>query len=444
MSLPALTAVTPRWEGALAAHLGRSEQVHVARRCADLTELMGCAEAGVGRVAVVSVDLRGVDRTAMARLAERGLWVLGVCPPHDEPGRDALQRWGAVLPADASFEQLDDALSDLLAPSAHGARAADALEAASRGPELDAAVSSSGGYAAQNEPGDPELDVSGVDPPPPGRVVAVWGPAGAPGRTTVAVNLAAELAQAEPVLLVDADTYGASVAQMLAVLDEAPGVAAAARAADQGILDEQTLTRLAPTVQGTLRVLTGFPRADRWPELREHALADVLRTARTMSAWTIVDTGFCVEQDEEISFDTAAPRRNGSTLSVLGAADEVLVVGSADPIGLQRTVRAVAEVRELVSGPVRVVVTRVRASAVGRDPHRRIREVLSRFGSIEQVHLVPEDREAMDAALLHGATLNEVRPSSPARLALAELADVVADRRPSGHSRKVRVRRRRS
>ena len=37
--------------------------------------------------------------------------------------------------------------------------------------------------------------------------------------------------------------------------------------------------------------------------------------ARSLAAVTVVDCGFCLEQDEELSFDTAAPLRNGATLS---------------------------------------------------------------------------------------------------------------------------------
>ena len=48
---------------------------------------------------------------------------------------------------------------------------------------------------------------------PPRALLAVWGPKGAPGRTTVAVNLAFEAAPlVGEVLLVDADTYGGAVA----------------------------------------------------------------------------------------------------------------------------------------------------------------------------------------------------------------------------------------
>jgi len=398
---------------------------------------------------VVSVDLRGVDRSAVATLVEQDVRVLGVYPPGDEAGRHALLRWNvlAVVPADASAGVLDTALAALLA---HPTGAVTAIQehpgvrgagSGSGAAEMARLADSARGDTAESPPAAPE-PTEGHEPQ--GRVVAVWGPTGAPGRSTVAVNLAAELARTDRVLLVDADTYGGSHAQMLAVLDEAPGVAAAVRAADQGTLDSTIVAQLAPLVQDQLQVLTGLPRADRWPELREHAFADVLQTANSVWSWTVVDIGFCLEQDEEISFDTLAPRRNGVALTGLDAADEVLVVGTADPIGLQRLVRAVAELRDHVADPPRVVVTRVRSSAVGRNPRERIREVLSRFGGIEQVHLVPEDREACDAALLQGETLSTARPTSPARLALAELADAVAGRTSTGSRRGGRVRRRRS
>jgi Mrp family chromosome partitioning ATPase len=117
------------------------------------------------------------------------------------------------------------------------------------------------GAVGRAEPDDAD-DVSQA--PGKARVVAVWGPAGSPGRTTIATTLAAEVAaRGTDVLLVDADTYGGCVAQALGLLDEAPGIAAACRAADQGQLDLPMLSRLAPVVTGGLRVLTGLPKAER-------------------------------------------------------------------------------------------------------------------------------------------------------------------------------------
>ncbi len=83
--------------------------------------------------------------------------------------------------------------------------------------------------------------------PSGGRVLVVWGPAGAPGRTTVAVGLASEIAAAgHECLLLDVDAYGGAVAQHLGVLDEVSGLLAAARAANAGQLDEDRLERTRP------------------------------------------------------------------------------------------------------------------------------------------------------------------------------------------------------
>ncbi len=426
MSLPALTAVTHRWESELAGHLGRSAHVHVARRCADLAELLGCAAAGIGQVAAVSVDLRGLDATALAELRQHGLRILGVHPPGDDAGLRTLRRWGveAVISADVDAETIEQVLATLVSEPALPWVGPIGEAPSQLVPDTPADLSERAEGEQNSRASEGPTVVDAADSGSGrGRVVAVWGPTGAPGRTMVAIHLAAALGQpAAPSILVDADTYGASVAQALAVLDEAPGLAAAARAADQGVLDRAALSRLAPLVQPGMRVLTGLPRADRWPELREHAVADVLAQCPLLAEWTVVDTGFCLERDEELSYDTAAPRRNGATLASVAAADVVVVVGGADSIGLQRLVRALDEIRAHTAVPVQVVVNRVRHGSVGRDPERRIRDSLERFAGLQQVHLVPEDREALDAALLHGRTLNETKPSSPAYRAVLDLA----------------------
>ena len=163
--------------------------------------------------------------------------------------------------------------------------------------------------------------------------------------------------------------YGGVVAQVLGFLDEAPGLAAAARLANNGQLDVAALAAAAPQAAPNLRVLTGISRADRWPELRPSALDQVWALARSLAAVTVVDLGFCLEQDEELSFDTSAPRRNGATLATLGAADTVLAVGAADPVGMQRLLRGLTQLNEAVPGALpRVVMNRVRRGAVGADP----------------------------------------------------------------------------
>ncbi|MCW2637558.1 MAG: hypothetical protein JWQ99_3925, partial [Blastococcus sp.] len=279
--------------------------------------------------------------------------------------------------------------------------------------------------------GLPALGVSdpGEDRPAGGgRVVAVWGPTGAPGRTTVAVGLADEAARlGVSTLLIDADVYGGVVAQVLGLLDESPGLAGAARLASGGTLDAAALVRLAWAVRPRLRVLTGLARPDRWPELRPRAMSTVLEEARRLADLVVVDCSFNLENDEELSYDTAAPRRNGATLAVLDAADTVLAVSGADPVALQRSVRALDELRDVLPDvdPV-VVVNQVRRGPVPGEPRSEIAAAVERFSGREVRFFLPADRAAADAALASGRTLAEVAPRSPLRLALRAMAAALA------------------
>jgi Flp pilus assembly CpaE family ATPase len=216
-------------------------------------------------------------------------------------------------------------------------------------------------------------------------------------------------------------------------------LAAAVRQANTGNLDLAGLARIARAVAPNLHVLTGIARADRWPELRPSGLVTVLTLARAMAPLIVVDCGFSLEQDEELSYDTAAPRRNGSTLAVLSTADVVLAVGSADPVGLQRLVRGLAELREAVPDcQPRVVVNRVRKGSVPGDAAAQISAALLRHAGVEQALLVPYDRSSLDEAIAGGRALAEVAPDSPVRKALLPLAVEFAD-----HGATARRRRRR-
>ncbi len=267
------------------------------------------------------------------------------------------------------------------------------------------------------------LDDADREEIPPGRVVAVWGPAGAPGRTTIAVNVAAELAATGvAVLLIDADTYAASVAQVLGLLDESPGMAAVARAAELGTLDLPTLARLAPTASPQLRVLTGLPSASRWTELRAESMSHLIGLARQLCRYVVIDCGSCLEDDEELSYDTRAPRRNAAALTSLAEADELIVVGGADPVGLQRLVRGLQELLGVQAPPPTIVVNHVRSGSIGASPERRIGEALDRFAGVTAAYFVPEDRAAMDRCLLSGRVLREEAAGSVVRERIRQLA----------------------
>ena len=408
MALQVFTAVTgASWEAALVGALDRDAHgVTVVRRCVDVSDLLAAAATGTGQAALLSAELRRLDGEAVARLAGAGVAVVGLVDPGDERAADRLRQLGVtrVLPADSQPDVIAQALREAVAGGPFPGR--DVADPRSALPDPP----------APEPPSDP--------PAGAGRVVAVWGPTGAPGRTTVAVGLADEAARlGVSTLLVDADVYGGVVAQVLGLLDESPGLAGAARLAGSGTLDTAALVRLAWAVRPQLRVLTGLSRADRWPELRPRAVSTVLDEARRLAELVVVDCSFSIEDDEELSFDTAAPRRNGATLAVLDAADTVLCVSGADPVALQRTVRALDELREVLPGtePV-VVVNQVRRGPVPGEPRAEIAAAVQRFTGREVGFFLPDERSATDAALSTGRTLAEVAPRSPLRTALRSLA----------------------
>src|SRR5690606_34704270 len=55
--------------------------VVLARRCGDLAELLAAAEAGLGQLAVVSADLPGLDRDAVAALFASGVRPIALADP---------------------------------------------------------------------------------------------------------------------------------------------------------------------------------------------------------------------------------------------------------------------------------------------------------------------------------------------------------------------------
>lgn len=259
-----------------------------------------------------------------------------------------------------------------------------------------------------------------------GTVVAVWGPAGAPGRTSLAIAVAAELAaQGNSVVLADADTHGGAVAPALGLLDEAPGFAAACRLAGTGGLNHTELERVGQRYRsgrGSFWVLTGIGRPSRWPELSADRVGATIEQCRSFADYTVIDTGFSLENDEEISSDLVAPRRNAATIASLRAADRVLAVGAADPVGLSRFLRSHVDLLDIVEPErVTVVINKLRASVVGSSPGPQIAQTLERFAGITDVALVPYDRAALDAALLAGRTLQEGTARSPARAAISAL-----------------------
>ncbi|GAA3539969.1 AAA family ATPase [Nocardioides daeguensis] len=386
------------WESRALTALNDHPGTVLLRRCVDVADLLAAARTGQADVAVVATDLPGLDHGVVDDLLQHGVRVVGVATDPDLTGTHAARIGIVTVLAAGRVAELADLVSGLPADPTHPAPAYDDL------PVLD--------------PTDP---APGRDAGPAGRVLAVWGAGGAPGRTTLASGLAGELARRGlTTLLVDADPHGGAVAQQLGVLDEVSGLLAAARLVGAGTLDERFVT-VQRRLSDHLRVLTGLPRPDRWVELRPGILTAIVERAR-QDGQVVLDTGFSLEPDPgEV---TGRPERNGLTREAVAVADEVVLVGSADPVGLARLARALTELHEHVPDPrVRVVVNRMRPTLGWRESD--VVAMLAGFGPHLDVHFLPDDQAALDRALVAGRLLVESGESALTR-AVGRLLDAVA------------------
>lgn len=322
----------------------------VVRRCADLPELLSAGMAGLAGFALLDTGFDEIDRTVLDRLARAGLSGMLLVEAHEEE-RWRSAGW-PVLRRDTEPGRICAALQDLVRRGgASGAASTGTGPAAGSADWLSAATPAStetntephteSNTAAQEtawleelwrqSPGSPEGGTAPSQPPrasndagggkdmgqnrrrgretaaadtpepaPPvagspagdergGRIVLVWGPHGAPGRSTVAASLAHGLAACGGAILVDADVEAPSLVQLLGMPEDSSALAGAARLATHGRLDAEGFRRILAPVGGGLLLLGGLGRSGRWRELPPASMTEVWAQCRRAAAWTVVD-----------------------------------------------------------------------------------------------------------------------------------------------------------
>ncbi|RYJ01523.1 MAG: hypothetical protein EON52_21340 [Actinomycetales bacterium] len=288
--------------------------------------------------------------------------------------------------------------------------AAVGIEHAVRPDGVVEAVRRLGGSGAEADGSIDEEVLEGED----GRLVVVWGPSGSPGRSTVALSLAAALAAGSErsVVLVDADTYGGSQGQALGLLDDVSGLAAACRAANQG--HDEVRDHLVAVAPG-LHLLSGVPTAQMWRQVRPAALERVVDRLVRLADVVVADVGFCLEAPE-----SGGRGRNDVTLAMLQRADEVVVVGRADPVGLGRLVRGVHELAELGRRDPVIVLNRSRRTVGWSETE--VVQTVTRLTGVAPALVLPDDASLHDAALMSGRLPREVAAQSPFVVTMEGLA----------------------
>lgn len=185
------------------------------------------------------------------------------------------------------------------------------------------------------------------------NVIAVVSGAGAPGRTTIALNLAAALGLRWPTTLLDADTAGPSLPAVLGsrvepsrnLLTLAYSVHEAGVAWDEALAEQtQVLDPSTPDA----RVLCGLPAARIRGHLPRGFLSDTLAALAEWQRWVIVDVG------TDLAGEEAGPARlHRAALAVAG---HVILVAAPEALGIQRARQASATLVRLGIPPANIAV----------------------------------------------------------------------------------------
>lgn len=357
-------------QGARVAPLKRPDSGFlVLRETDDPVELVSAATVLRPDLVVVAADCPLPPET-ISELRATGVRVVAVGSPDDPVHTDRAEAWGVLLTGGSAAELADCA--------ADGA----------------------------------------ARPPEPGRVVAVCGPAGAPGVSTVAANLAAE--SPGDAVLVDADPGAAAQAFILGARAEPAGFLAALARSQTGVIDAIGLRSCLVPVAGDVLLATGTSDAAALAVFAGNLVA-VADAGRRLAATTVLDCG---------SGDL--PEWGSRAVA---DADAVVVVAAPTALGIHRLTRWWSVHRPVLSGSVVLAWNRVGGSggaALGPDPAARLAEASTLTGAGVGLALLPEDDRAAGAMNRTPGPLALVAPDSPLRESLRDLAAMVV---PVGQGR---------
>lgn len=240
------------------------------------------------------------------------------------------------------------------------------------------------------------------------KVIAVSGPHGSTGKTTVSINLALELAaERHRVLLIDGDLRAGSIANNFLLADLPAGLPGAIRIASQNRFDLEQLERLSVEVKkSNLVIMPGFSYPPE-QEVGNDAMVGILEVARQSFDYTVIDLG---------SILAASSTAEAFTESVFGIADSQLFVCLADPIGIFRLLATEQKLLE-VSTNSKLLMNRVRNSVIA-SARREIAITLQRLSQLEVASYLPDDPQQIDQAMRTGIPAMSLSRSGAFRQAM--------------------------
>ena len=366
----ATLASDPEREPLLAAALAERSDVELVLRCVDRVEALAAIRSGRVGALIGTGRPQWFDRQCRDEAASARVRVVFV-----EDTQSASEDWGSSLPLHADIDEIVLAARD----------------------------------------SDP-LQPPAVASDDRGRLISVWGPKGAPGRSRVAIELSCELATFLPTLLVDGDPYGGDVVQLLGILDESPTVIWASRMAVKGELDpialELNMKRIGSAGPS---VIPGLPRGELWPEVSSFGWRELLESVRASFGYVVIDVGFCLEPSEKMNGSDGG--RNHMARQAVALSDHVVAVCSADPVGIKNFLWSFGDLLALRDpGDIVVALNRTR-----RGNDREAADLIRRHLGKRVAVFIPDRPSDVDAGVATGQAVKEVRPDSEMSAAIRAL-----------------------
>jgi cellulose biosynthesis protein BcsQ len=229
---------------------------------------------------------------------------------------------------------------------------------------------------------------------PNGRLIAVWGPAGAPGRTTTAVLLARALSQRGRTAVIDADLAAPSVAFTLGLAEDLSGLIIACRHAEAGSLSSRTLLSSMSSLSNDYCALTGITSSRRWPEIRPAALGRVLDQVVSDFRYAVVDVGSAFGGAEPLM-----PSHTSASDAVLQRAEVILAVCQAEPLAVARFLGDLPDLAAF-GVPITAILT---GGTMREQADRLIRESASRLRLSMALAELALDVDSLARAIRRGA-----------------------------------------
>ncbi|MEY4647695.1 MAG: hypothetical protein RL009_111 [Actinomycetota bacterium] len=236
------------------------------------------------------------------------------------------------------------------------------------------------------------------------QVITVWGPSGAPGRSTVAINLGDALHRlGRRVLLIDCDVFNPSLALMLGAHQSGHTLATlfAALARNPAVDLGDYLVRIR---RDRFALIAGLSNPARWAELSLELFPRVLAAAHVFD-FVVFDVAGDIASTTSSGSARAGP--DLITRFLVREGWHLVVVGDSNILGIDRLARVASQVRRLrPNASIDFVLNRRPRTSGITDTHR---ELFHRLTKESITATLPYDRKTISAALERGCTASAIR-----------------------------------